>query len=138
VYLEEFIGYLKNSFDTDNIQFIMKVGPVQLNLQQAIPIALIINEGVTNAIKYAFGNQEDAKIWISMNEKDLTVKLIITDNGKGFEFSEESERKSLGIQLIRGLSKELKGYVTIDATDGTKLSVEFKKGPLKEEIPSFR
>ena len=58
VYLEEFIGYLKDSFDTQGIDFIIHVDPVQLNLQQAIPVALIINEGVTNAIKYAFENRK--------------------------------------------------------------------------------
>jgi two-component sensor histidine kinase len=134
IYLEEFIGYLKDSFDTDNIEFIIKVEPVQLNLQQAIPVALIINECVTNAIKYAFENEEDSKIWISMNETDTTVKLTITDNGKGFELSEENERKSLGMQLIKGLSKELKATVKIDSRGGTKLSIEFKKGPLTDQM----
>lgn len=138
IYLEEFIGYLKDSFDTSNIEFIIKVEPVQLNLQQAIPVALIINEGVTNAIKYAFGNEEDAKIWISMTETDGTVKLTITDNGRGFELSEENERKSLGMQLIRGLSKELKGTVVIQSKHGTKLSIVFKQGPLTDKIPSLQ
>jgi two-component sensor histidine kinase len=138
IYLEEFIGYLKDSFDTNNIEFIIKVEPVQLNLQQAIPVALIINEGVTNAIKYAFGNEADSKIWISMSETDTTVKLTITDNGRGFELTEENERKSLGMQLIKGLSKELKGTALIETKDGTKLSIAFKKGPLTDKIPSLQ
>jgi two-component system, sensor histidine kinase PdtaS len=136
IYLEEFIGYLKDSFDTANIEFLINVDPVQLNLQQAIPVALIINEGVTNAIKYAFGSEGHGKIWISMTETDR-VKLTITDNGKGFELSEETERKSLGMQLIRGLSKELKGTVLIETKLGTKLEIAFTKGPLTEKIPSL-
>ncbi|HEX7902455.1 MAG TPA: histidine kinase dimerization/phosphoacceptor domain -containing protein [Chitinophagaceae bacterium] len=138
IYLEEFIGYLKDSFDTDNIEFIIKVEPVQLNLQQAIPVALIINEGVTNAIKYAFENEADAKIWISMTETDGIVRLMITDNGRGFELSEDNERKSLGMQLIRGLSKELKGTVLIESKQGTRLSIVFKQGPLTDKIPSLQ
>lgn len=138
IYLEEFIGYLKDSFDTNNIEFIIGVEPVQLNLQQAIPVALIINEGVTNAIKYAFGNERGAKIWISMFETDATVKLTIKDNGRGFEWSEDNERKSLGMQLIRGLGKELKGTASIEAKDGTKLSIAFKKGPLTDKIQSLQ
>jgi two-component system, sensor histidine kinase PdtaS len=138
IYLEEFIGYLKDSFDTNNIEFIIKVEPVQLNLQQAIPVALIINEGVTNAIKYAFGNESGAKIRISMTETDATVRLTITDNGRGFEWSEDNERKSLGMQLIKGLSKELKGTVLIESKDGTKLSIVFQKGPLTDQIPSLQ
>ncbi|HKO78963.1 MAG TPA: histidine kinase dimerization/phosphoacceptor domain -containing protein, partial [Chitinophagaceae bacterium] len=138
IYLEEFIGYLKDSFDAEKIEFIINVEPVQLNLQQAIPVALIINEGVTNAIKYAFTNERDAKIWISMSESDATVELIILDNGRGFELNEESETKSLGIQLIKGLTKELKGTVLIEAKGGTKLSIVFKKGPLTDKIPSLQ
>lgn len=138
IYLEEFIGYLKDSFDTNNIEFILKVDPVQLSLQQAIPVALIINESVTNAIKYAFGNEEGATIQVSMTETDSLVKLTITDNGKGFELSEENERKSLGIQLIRGLSKELKGTVLIESKYGTTLSIVFKQGPLADKIPLLK
>jgi two-component sensor histidine kinase len=138
IYLDEFIGYLKDSFDAQKIEFIMQVNPVHLNLQQAIPAALIINEAVTNSIKYAFGNEEGAKIWISMTETNETVKLTIKDNGRGFELSEEDEGKSLGMQLIRGLSKELKGTVLIDSKNGTKLDVVFKKGPLTDKIPSLQ
>ena len=133
VYLEEFIGYLKDSFDTQGIDFIIHVDPVQLNLQQAIPVALIINEGVTNSIKYAFENESEPKIWISMAEMDELVKLSITDNGRGFEMKAEDEGKSLGMQLIKGLSKELKGTINIDTKGGTKLSFEFKKGPLNDQ-----
>ena len=134
VYLNEFIGYLKDSFDTQKIDFIIEVDPVYLNLQQAIPVALIINEGVTNSIKYAFENENDPRIFISMRETDETVNLTILDNGRGFELKAEDEGKSLGMQLIKGLSKELKGTVKIDARRGTRLSIQFKKGPLTDEM----
>lgn len=134
IYLEEFIGYLRDSFDTQEIDFIINVEPVQLNLQQAIPVALIINEGVTNSIKYAFKDQIDAVINISMSETDGNVILTIMDNGQGFEMKAEDEGKSLGIQLIKGLSKELKGTVSFNTSQGTKLNVVFKKGPLTDQM----
>lgn len=134
IYLEEFIGYLKDSFDTQKIDFIIKVDPVYLNLQQAIPVALIINESVTNSIKYAFENKKEPKIWVSMTETDEKVRLTIMDNGRGFELKAEDEGKSLGIQLIKGLSKELKGTVNIETKGGTKMIVEFKKGPLTDQM----
>jgi two-component sensor histidine kinase len=134
VYLEEFIGYLKDSFDAQKIDFIIQVDPVYLNLQQAIPVALIINEGVTNSIKYAFENENEPKICITMTEADMRVKLTIMDNGQGFEMKAEDEGKSLGMQLIKGLSKELKGTVRIDTKGGTELYVEFKKGALNDQM----
>jgi two-component system, sensor histidine kinase PdtaS len=135
IYLEEFIGYLKDSFDTQKIDFMVQVDPVHLNLQQAIPAALIINEAVTNSIKYAFGNESLPKILISMTEANGMVKLIIADNGKGFEMKEEDEAKSLGMQLIKGLGKELKGTVMIHTKNGTKLIIEFKKESIIDPIP---
>jgi len=137
IYLEEFIGYLKDSFDTSKIEFVIKVEPIHLNLQQAISVALIINEGVTNSIKYAFESKTTPTIWISMMQTVDIVKLIIEDNGKGFELLEENEGKSLGIQLIKGLSKELKGAAQIATKNGTKLSIEFKREQVKDQIPFF-
>jgi two-component sensor histidine kinase len=134
LYLEEFIGYLKDSFDTSKIEFIVNVEPIHLNLQQAIPVGLIINEGVTNSIKYAFGNEAVPKIWISMTLTNEVVNLVISDNGKGFEMKVEDEGKSLGMQLIKGLGKELKGTVRIDSKGGTKLRVDFKRAPITERI----
>ena len=49
--------------------------------------------------------------------------------------TEESEKKGLGMQLIRGLTKELKGILIIEATKGTKLSMAFKKDPLTDKVP---
>ncbi len=128
VYLDEFIRYLKDSFDADGIEFVTKVEPIQLNLSQAIPVGLIINESITNSIKYAFPNQEDARIFVSMHEADGIVNLIIADNGKGFTPTDEAESKSLGIQLIKGLSKEIGGSVFIKADKGTSILIQFKKG----------
>ncbi|MCW3109277.1 MAG: hypothetical protein JWQ09_3783 [Segetibacter sp.] len=127
LYLEEFIEYLKDSFDTEKIDFKVMVEPIHLNLQQAIPAALIINEAATNSIKYAFEYEHTPKIWISMTQTGESVKLIIADNGKGFKLNEEDEGKSLGMQLIKGLTKELKGSIHMETKKGTTVSIEFGK-----------
>jgi two-component sensor histidine kinase len=131
-YLEEFIGYLKDSFDTTEIGFIIDVEHVQLNLQQAVPVALIVNEAVTNSIKYAFQDERDPKIYISMKEANDLVQLNITDNGRGFVLKKEDEGKSLGMQLIKGLTRELKGTVEIDTNNGTQLKITFRKAPFEQ------
>jgi two-component sensor histidine kinase len=127
VYLDEFIRYLKDSFDVEGIEFITEVEPIQLNLSQAIPVGLIINEAVTNSIKYAFTDTVGARIYVSMNETAGIVSLTIADNGKGFVPTEETETKSLGIQLIKGLSKEIRGSLSIKGDNGTKITIQFKK-----------
>jgi two-component system, sensor histidine kinase PdtaS len=127
VYLDEFVRYLKDSFDVDEIEFVTKVEPIQLNLSQAIPVGLIINEAVTNSIKYAFTGTAGARIYVSMKETAGIVDLTIADNGKGFVPTEEAETKSLGIQLIKGLSKEIRGSLSIKGDNGTKITIQFKK-----------
>jgi two-component system, sensor histidine kinase PdtaS len=125
--LDEFIGYLKDSLEADRIEFITEVEPIQLNLTQAIPVGLVINEAVTNSIKYAFTDPADARIFVFMNETAGIINLTIADNGKGFIPTEEAETKSLGIQLIKGLSKELRGSLSIKGDNGTKVAIQFKK-----------
>ena len=127
VYLDEFIGYLKDSLDAERIEFVTEVEPIQLNLTQAIPVGLIINEAVTNSIKYAFTDPADARIFVFMNETAGIINLTIADNGKGFIPTEETETKSLGIQLIKGLSKEIRGSLSIKGDNGTKIAIQFKK-----------
>ena len=127
VYLDEFIQYLKGSFDTENIEFVTEVEPIQLNLSQAIPVSLIINEAVTNSIKYAFTQKTGGQVIITMNEVNGVVSLTIADNGKGFIPTEEAESKSLGVQLIKGLSKEIRGKLSIQGDNGTKVVIQFKK-----------
>jgi two-component system, sensor histidine kinase PdtaS len=134
LYLEEFIGYLRDSLDTQKIDFHVQVESVYLNLQQAIPVALIINEAVTNSIKYAFDYEQSPKIWIYMTESDKMVKLVIADNGSGFILKEEDEGKSLGMQLIKGLGKELKGTVILETKKGTTLTIEFNKEHIPDQI----
>ncbi len=129
-YLEEFINYLKKSFDVQDIDFTVDVQPIQLTLSQATPVALIINKAVTNSIKYAFPDPAGARISIMMDHTGDTVHLVIADNGKGFVPTQDSGTKSLGIQLIKGLSKEIRGTVLITGHNGTEIDVHFKKTTL--------
>ena len=81
---------------------------VQISL--AIPLGLIVNEIVTNSIQHAFPNYEKGRIDISCNIKDSSVELIIRDNGIGMPDTYYSdEPKSLGIQLIDTLVKQIRG-----------------------------
>ena len=127
VYLEEFLSYLKESFDAGQIEFMAKVEPIQLNLQQAIPVALIINEAVTNSIKYAFKETTDPKITVSMYESEGLVHLIIADNGKGLpDNMDAGHSNSLGMQLIRLFSEQLEGDLYFMNNNGLEIILNFK------------
>ncbi|RZJ54415.1 MAG: tetratricopeptide repeat protein [Flavobacterium sp.] len=128
-YIFELTEYLKDSFDIGkSIRFIVDIDNFDLPLSHSIPIGLIFNEAVTNSIKYAFpNNNPEGKIIISLKaEKEHTITLIIHDNGIGLppEF-DPCDSPSLGINLMKGLSEDIKGTFKIISDNGTKISLEF-------------
>lgn len=127
-YIKNLLHYLQESFDEDSrIRYEMDVDRIMLQEDQAIPVGLILNESITNAIKYAFPNQQAGIIKVSMkSEKDYYL-LSIQDNGIGIK--EEYSKKpspSMGMTLIKGLSKQLNGSLKIEHNEGTFIQVQFK------------
>ncbi len=133
IYLPQFIRYLEDSFgDSNNIRFVSHIEPVTLSASQAVPIALIVNEAVTNSIKYAFPNNRRGKISISLSEsEDHIIKLEVADDGIGMDpESIHRESNSLGIALIKGLSKEIHAGLEFEINNGTNIKVTFRHDSL--------
>ena len=126
-YLSEFIKYLGESFNTDeHIKFKLTIEPIKLSVSQAIPIALIINEAVTNAIKYAFPENKAGIIEVTLKLKGEEVLMDVRDNGIGINpFVEKIELKSLGISLMQGLARDVNGQFKVTNNDGTIVEVVF-------------
>jgi len=133
-YLPEFIQYLGDSFDTSSqIRFQLDIEPIKLSAAQAIPIALIINEAVTNSIKYAFPYNRKGEISIVMHRVEDQIKLEVADNGIGMNANiKDTELNSLGLELIKGLSEEIRAHIEFENNMGTKISVTFKRDELVE------
>jgi two-component sensor histidine kinase len=128
VYLREFIGYLTESLGTgDRITFDLDIDPIKMSVSQAIPLALIINEALTNAIKYAFPDARKGHIRLSLKEVEHEIKLTILDNGIGMDPELiNKELESLGLQLMKGLTAELNGKLKIQSISGTSIEVSFE------------
>ncbi|MEO1022272.1 MAG: PAS domain S-box protein [Bacteroidota bacterium] len=107
-----------------------------LNINQAIPLALFINEVITNSFKHAFSGREKGNITVSFRElDDRTIHVSITDDGIGL-LPKYRESKSLGMVLIKTLSQQLGGTLTIgDGKDGTGCAIELSFNA-KEETGS--
>ncbi|PWB27357.1 sensor histidine kinase [Flavobacterium sp. HTF] len=127
-YIFELTEYLKDSFDIrKSILFVVDIDNFDLPLSHSIPIGLIFNEAITNSIKYAFPNNRTGKIIISLKAKEEhKITLIIHDNGIGLppEF-DPYNNPSLGINLMKGLSEDIKGQFNITSDNGTKITLEF-------------
>jgi two-component sensor histidine kinase len=129
-YVNELVGYLNESFDTDNrIDFDLKVEPLYLDVSQAIPLGLIINESIVNAIKYAFLNEQDGIVSIILQSEGAgNLLLKIADNGIGLPAEIDVMRtNSLGLDLMQGLTKQLKGSFTIESLNGVHITVKFPR-----------
>lgn len=101
---------------------------VQLNINQAIPLGLIINEIMANAIEHGFEKRESGTIKIAMRQIDEKVQIQINDDGKGlpedFDF-EKSE--STGLAIIEALIQQIDGTLTIKQNGGLNLKLTFQK-----------
>jgi len=130
VYLPEFISYLRDSFGiaSRGISIKYAVDKVKLDISQAIPVGIILNEAITNAIKYAFPGNKQGEILITLNAiDDEHVVLKIADNGIGLPQNfNEKKITSLGMTLIKGLSLQLEGGLEIENSNGLTISIAFK------------
>ncbi|MCS3796484.1 histidine kinase dimerization/phosphoacceptor domain -containing protein [Niastella sp. OAS944] len=135
LYLPELLQYLRDGFDIKHqIQITTDIRDIHLDISKAIPVGLILNEAVTNAIKYAFPGGRRGEITIGMERvADKRIRLCIADNGIGIPDNwNKMQRDSLGLRLMKGLSDDVRGDFSIDNSYGTKITVEFQ-----EELFSF-
>jgi len=134
-YLPELIGYLDQSLDAhSHIEIHLQIQPILLGIPQAIPLALIANEAVTNSIKYAFPNDRKGIIVISLSQKEGKVQFMVADNGVGFEWTGDRRGKSMGLKLIKGLLEDLNGSARWETKKGTQIIMDFPLHPVSGEV----
>lgn len=106
----------------------LKIENVSLNLDQSIPCGLLINELVSNALKYAFPKEKRGSITIELLEKKGTVYLAVKDNGVGLPNDiDYRNTDSLGLQLVITLIEQLDGEIKLDNNQGANYYIQFKK-----------
>ncbi|MEG3918916.1 PAS domain S-box protein [Microcoleus sp. T3_A4] len=137
-YVENLVANLYQSFGCGNtsIQFNLKVDPIYLNIETAIPCGLIINELVSNSLKYAFGSNLNGEISIKFNETSShQFHLIIQDNGRGFPANFDVENtETLGLRLVRMLAYQLEASIAIDSQRGTCYTLIFQELNYRQRI----
>jgi len=134
VYLPELLDYLGESFGIGRkIRFQLDIAPLKLGVSQAIPIGLIVNEAVTNSIKYAFLPAKQGNISISMHQSADKIYICIADDGIGIDPAITSTAStSMGLKLIKGLTRDIEGEIDFTTENGTRIGINFKPDPLNE------
>ena len=108
-----------------NIILELDIDDVYLDVDTIIPIGLIINELMANALKFAFAGQDDGMLKISFTEKNNKLVLDVIDNGVGLGEQKVKRSNSFGNKLIKTLTAQLNGEVNIDGRNGTHVHLEF-------------
>ncbi|MFA7420254.1 MAG: histidine kinase dimerization/phosphoacceptor domain -containing protein [Melioribacteraceae bacterium] len=129
-YINNLINHLKESYQIINrTNFEVNIEDVALSIDKAIPCGLVINEIITNSFKYGHPEDtfKDLRVSISVRKSESTIKLIIRDNGNGLPdtINFEGKNKTLGINLIQKLTKQLDGTLTYNTDGGAKFTIEF-------------
>ena len=111
----------------DHISFGFKLDAIELDIDTAIPLGLIVNELLTNAFKYAFPDSRIGKINIGLQKlENHTILLEVADNGIGRQEEHMDKGTGFGTQLINLLIHQLDGKLSRKDKDGTSVSIEFK------------
>lgn len=131
----QFDRYLKDLLHTiadiyigseSDIDINSNLNALTLNVNQAIPCALLINELVINAFKYAFENIAGGTINIEVQKDEQQVLVKVSDNGHGFAESDElGNAQSLGLELVDTLVEQLNGELKLYNRDGAHIEFRF-------------
>jgi len=137
-YIHNLLSYLSFSHDLDpnKIKIDLNVEDAFLDINTAIPCGLIINELVTNSIKYAFPDGGSGTIGVDLYSKyEDEYVLIVDDDGIGIsEDIDFQNTDTLGLQLVNNLTKQLEGSIDLNRENGTKIKIVFNKLVYKERI----
>jgi two-component sensor histidine kinase len=133
-YLHSLISHLRTSFGTARIRCDIAAEGVRMPLDLAVPCGMIINELVTNALKYAFPEDRpqpedvDCRIHVALCRDNDTCTLSVTDNGIGLPADFDwSTAKTVGLLLVRMLGQhQLGGRYEVDRRHGTSFTLTFK------------
>lgn len=129
-YLKLLIENLSEVYNANpRIQFHLDLNGTQLNVDTAVPLGMIVNELVTNSLKYAFPGNRRGNISIQLHPVEgSSYLMVIEDDGVGIgnDF-ETKQHNSLGMQLVQILAQQLSGKVEIERGQGTRFNVTFKE-----------
>lgn len=124
--VSEYVDHLtQNLFSSYNIEperikMETKIQPLELDVDILIPLGLILNELITNALKYAFPDEKTGTIHVGLYREEGPLVLRVTDNGIGMPKQFDFHRaRSMGYQLINSFVKKLKGDLKIQSFAGT-------------------
>lgn len=138
-YIQELAQFILQNYPTKemNINLQVNAEPLSLLIDTAIPCGLILNELLSNTLKYAFPHNQSGKITIQVfRNKSKNIEVIYSDNGVGvpadFDFREQ---QSMGLQIIIEIAEQqLEGKIRFESEEGITAIIEFPETLYKERV----
>lgn len=129
-YILNLVGLIQDSLDpNENIKVNTAADSFSINVTQAVPCALILNELISNSYKHAFGQGETGTIEISIKQIGDEVQFTVCDDGKGIpeEILSDENKTSLGLTIVKTLIRQVDGTFEMKKNNGTIAKIQFKK-----------
>ena len=133
-YVSRLVDSLKKAYRTDSgrIEFVTDVDQINLDVDTMIPLGLILNELITNALKYAFPDARKGVVRVSLRKRNGVVSLRVKDDGIGIRDTEGlRDTNSMGYTLIQDFCRKLRASMDVDGSGGTDVLVKI---PLQKTV----
>ena len=127
-YLHDLCARLETTGSTwqeQAFRIVVTAEPEQIDLDRAIPLGLIVNELVSNAIRHAFADGRSGTITVGFRREVERFRLSVADDGVGTDLASGAVPPSLGLQLINGFVRRLRGRLELRAESGFEAVVDF-------------
>lgn len=127
-YCNELLGAVRSGSSTssDKVFLNMETNGIELDIDTAIPLGLIMTELMTNSFKHAFKEQPNGEIGIRLSGNDADYLLEFRDNGQGFPPHQKERKGSLGLNLVRMLTDQIDGTIKFTNDNGAVVTIHFK------------
>ncbi len=144
-FLTELCGQLFSAMgekEGDRITLSIEAPELRMSSDQAVPLALIVTEAVTNSVKYAFPRGRSGRVSVSLTGVEGCLDLVISDDGVGIPAgkseTESGTRDGIGLQLIRGFARQLGASLDVEQGPGTRYAVRLAPPSKSHGAPAAR
>ncbi len=127
-YVLRLVSKIQNTYGTAaaNVRIVSDIGQLELDIEHALPCALIINELASNSLKYGFDAGANGTIRLSMSADTIRhCTLVVEDDGKGYAPDPDRPVASFGLMMVDLLVRQIRGELTVDASHGTRTQIRF-------------
>lgn len=126
-YLDGLVDSLLSVYGEPKLSVERRVADFQISSKKAVPVGIILNELLTNAVKYAFGGSGDGRVSVNLSKSGTRARLVVHDNGVGLDRSFTlNESSGFGLRVVRMLSEQLGGTFTVENKDGARAVLVFE------------